>query len=235
MTWREAVERAAGAILALAAVGLSSVILTFGAFIFVDGGLRIVIFLAGALVFYVGSFAIGIKVITDAVSDNVVQRLQSQSDSAGRATRQAAPSRSQTRATTSGQPRPSPRRPVSRVRAGESTNVRQDVVVGVKFTPNAATKISIEPLPPLRFSVSRNGRVKLGIDCDEGVSWTVSRIGGNIRLAIEDGSGVGSGIAEICCDPDDAYTLTVPRIAMVRIEFDNGDKIGRTVDCAVAP
>ena len=118
----------------------------------------------------------------------------------------------------------------------ESNHVADGTVaVGVEFDPDAATKISLEPAPPLRFSVSRNGRVELTIDCGEGVSWAVSQIGGNVRLAIDDGSDVGSGTAKLRCSPDGLYALTVPRLAMLRIEFDNGDKISRTVDCAVSP
>ena len=218
MSWGEAFGHAIGMYVMLFVVGIVFAIpVVIGYALATDGNMAgLALILASALAYHVCSLAIVIKGVSDAAGGNVALRRNEES------TRIIAP-----------------RRSVSRWRRGvtqESSHVADGAVaVGVKFHPTASVKISIEPLPPLRFSASRNERVELDIDCHESVSWTVSQIGGNIRLAIEDGSGVGSGIAKLRCAPAEFHTRRRPRTAVLRIEFDNGDKIGRTVDCEVAP
>ena len=81
MTWREAVRRAAGAMIALVAVFLAAWAIAIWAWIWEGAGVaRLVFLFAGALVFYVGTFAVGIKAIADAVADNVARRVQSRLD-----------------------------------------------------------------------------------------------------------------------------------------------------------
>lgn len=87
MTWGEAVRRAAGATLALAAVLFASCAIAIWAWILEAGLISLLFIFAGALVFYIGTFAIGVKVITDAVADGVARRVQSrldESESGGR-------------------------------------------------------------------------------------------------------------------------------------------------------
>ena len=228
MSWGEAFGHAAGMWAMLFLMGIVFAIPAAIGYTLVTGGNSggFVLILASALAFHVCSLAIVVKGVADATAGRATVRKirarerRNQPDyrpARGSAPHHAARSRG-----------------ASAVRRQESNHTPDGkVAASVQFNPNAATKISIEPAPPLRFSVSRNGFIELGIDCGEGVSWTVSRIGGNVHLAIDNGSGVGSGIAQIRCDPDDIYTLTVPKIAVVRIVFGNGDKIGRIVDCAV--
>lgn len=81
MSWREAVRRAAGAMVALVAVFLAAWAIAIWAWIWEGAGeARLLFLFAGALVFYVGTFAVGIKVIADAVADNVARRVQSRLD-----------------------------------------------------------------------------------------------------------------------------------------------------------
>lgn len=230
MSWGEAFGHAVGMWATLLVMGIVFAIpAAIGYSLVADGNSAgFVLILASALAFHVCSLAIVIKGVADATAGKAIIReirareRRTQPDyrpASGRAPRYAARSRG-----------------ASAGRRQESNHIQDGTVAAsVKFDPDAATKITLDPVPPLQFSVSRNGRVELEIDCGESVSWTVSRIAGNVHLAIDDGSGVGSGIAKVRCDPNDLYALTVPRLAMVRIEFDNGDKIGRTVDCAVAP
>lgn len=232
MSWGEAFGHAAGMWATIFVMGIVFAIPAAIGYSLVSGGnsAGFLLILASALAFHLCSLATVIKGVADATSESaVIREIRARE-------RRNQPSY---RPSTAGARRTSPPRSATRRkrRTTQESNYVADgtVVAGVKFDPNDATKITIDPVPPLRFSVSRNGRVELEIDCSEDVSWTVSRIGGNVRLAIDDGSGVGIGIAKLRCDPDDLYALTVPRIAMVRIEFDNGDKFGRTVDCAVSP
>lgn len=81
MTWGEAVRRAAGAMVALVAVFLAAWAIAIWAWIWEGAGVARLLFLfAGALVFYVGTFAVDIKAIADAVADNVARRVQSRLD-----------------------------------------------------------------------------------------------------------------------------------------------------------
>ena len=81
MTWGEAVRRAAGAMVALIAVFLAAWAIAIWAWIWEGAGeARLLFLFAGALVFYVGTFAVGIKAIADAVADNVARRVQSRLD-----------------------------------------------------------------------------------------------------------------------------------------------------------
>ncbi len=216
MTWQEAVGRAAGAMLGLIVVGVASGALVFWA-VELNGGLAgAAIFLAGVLVFYIGSFAIGIKVFADAVSDKVVQRLQSQVDDIGRAPRQAAS---------------------SHARAGESANVR-DAVVGVKFDPNAAGNVIFTPNPPFEFSASEDGQLSMEITCGEEVAWEISFAGGNAAgFAIRPNSGVGDGAARVlrAAPGADDSRRALDRTFFLKIEFDNGEKFNRVAQFGVTP
>ena len=230
MSWGEAFGHAAGMWATIFVMGIVFAIPAAIGYSLVTGGnsAGFVLIFVSALAFHVCSLAIVVKGVADATAEKAAIRefrareRRTQPDyrpASGRAPDYAA--------------RP---RDASAVRRQESNHIPDGTVAAsVKFDPNAATKISIEPAPPLRFSVSRNGRVELEIDCGEGISWTVSQIGGNVRLAIDDGSGVGSGIAKLGCDPNDLYTLTRPGIAMAKIEFDNGEKFNRVAQCGVAP
>ena len=81
MTWGEAVRRAAGAMVALVAVFLAAWAIAIWAWIWEGAGVaRLAFLFAVALVFYVGTFAVGIKAIADAVADNVARRVQSRLD-----------------------------------------------------------------------------------------------------------------------------------------------------------
>ena len=230
MSWGEAFGRAVGMWATLVVAGIVFAIpAAIGYALSSNGNVAgFVLILASALGFHVCSLAIVIKGVADATSEKAVIReiraneRKNQPDyrpASGRAPNYAARSHG-----------------ASAVWRQESNHIPDGAIAAsVKFDPNAATKISIEPAPPLRFSASRNGLIELGIDCNEDVSWTVSQIGGNVRLAIDDGSGVGSGIAKLRCDPDELYALTRPGIAMAKIEFDNGEKFNRVAQCGVAP
>lgn len=233
MSWGEAFGHAVGMYATLFAVGIVFAIpAAIGYTLATDGNMAgIALILASALAYHVCSLAIVVKGVSDAArGGNVAIRRNEESHRivAPRRRRGILPLHAGGQRLRSVARRRGP--------AQESNHVEDwTVAVGVEFHPTASVKINFDPVPPLRFSVSRNERVELAIDCHESVSWTVSQIGGNIRLAIESGSGVGSGIAKLRCAPTEIYTLRRPRIAVVRIEFDNGDKIGRTVDCEVAP